>query len=317
MRNDIYEAWEEVEKNNIFHKEFVISKTCPNKFYIGISSDGLDINIEFNSSKVEKLRLKEIRGFKIKKQKMDSIDPNKIYLKIEDNSQSPEIFEAFSSTLSSNLEYATSEENTIEAIKESIEEYQNYFKNDNTSLTKQEEQGLFGELTVLNNLIDEKGEESILNWTGPDKNKRDFVFENEAIEVKTTLSQINPYISISNELQLDPHNPTDLMKLNLKVFIMEEIDIGHSIIDIIQEILGKIKSLEIKKIFTAKLLECKIKVDKYIAKYKFKIQKENTYVINEDFPRIDVNSLPHGIFDVQYKLLLEDISKFMEDTKND
>lgn len=318
MNKDIYIEWENIEKHisENYLKEYIVSKTCPNKFYIGVNNFNRVIFIEFNNYIINKIKNKSIEGFNIREQRIPDIDPKKVFLIIEDNSNSPEIFEAFSSTLSSNLENVKDESNTVESIIKSIEEYQNYFKDTNSSLTKIEEQGLFGELLELRELISEKGENSILAWTGPNKNKRDFVFENNnAIEIKTTTSQINPYISISNELQLDNHYPSDLNKLYLKVFILEEIDTGETVLDIANIIFNELKSDELKKIYLAKLIQDKINLKTFLPKYKFKIQSISKYRINDSFPKITRNNLDKGIFEVKYKLELEDIKNFIVEEK--
>ena len=55
------------------------------------------------------------------------------------------------------------------------------------------------DIDELKNNIVKYGEKTLLNWQGPNKNKRDFVFDKTAVEIKSTGSQIDPNILISNE----------------------------------------------------------------------------------------------------------------------
>jgi len=66
------------------------------------------------------------------------------------------------------------------------------------------------------------------------------------------------------------------------------------------------------------LAKLNINPDSYKAKYQFSVQKESVYQILDGFPAITSQNLPHAIFDVSYRLILNDISDYLieEDTMN-
>lgn len=310
---DIYFEWANLEKQREegAHKEFIISSTCPNRVHLAIVNKRRTIYIEFNDINKAKPCFQRLKGLNVIPTKEKSIDPLKDCLKIEDDFDAPDIFMFFSNSLASNLLDSKNENDTAFIIKKTIDIFKDYFKNKFPTLSKQEEQGIFGELLYLKKVLIVKGEEAIFSWTGPEKNKRDFVFDNvKSVEIKTTLKQIDPHISISNELQLDYSYPKDLDSLYLKVFILEEVEVGNSIKDIASEIYSLIKSRTIRDVFFAKLFEDKVDLKNFEPKCKFSVQDEITYEINFKFPAITKDVLPKGIFDVKYKIKLSEIKNF-------
>ena len=71
-------------------------------------------------------------------------------------------------------------------------------------LTPEEETGLIAELEVLERLLQERGEIAFLRWTGPDKARHDFSFDDVSIECKATLQKDGLFITIHGISQLEP-----------------------------------------------------------------------------------------------------------------
>lgn len=163
----------------------------------------------------------------------------------------------------------------------------------------------------LSNLISLKGENVVNNWQGPAKNKCDFVFDEMALEIKSTLSQENTAIRISNENQLDSSYPDNMKKLFLKVYIMEDSDNGLNVNKCIDAVLNQIKTISYKTTFLSNLMKLKISPTLYKSKYQFTVQKECVYQVLDGFPAITSKTIPHAIYDVSYRLKLDDISKYL------
>ena len=161
-------------------------------------------------------------------------------------------------TFNHGLVDATSYFDVYAVFKTMVKEYKDYFENPNKFLSKQEEQGLCAELLELSILISLKGENVVNNWQGPAKNKRDFVFDEMGLEIKSTLSQENTAIRISNENQLDSSYPDNMKKLFLKVYIMEDFDNGLNVHKCIAKVLDQIKTIFYKTTFLANLMRLKI-----------------------------------------------------------
>lgn len=73
-------------------------------------------------------------------------------------------------------------------------------------LSQEEEVGLFGELTVLHNLVSHGGNVAgvVDSWVGPARGLQDFQGDNFALEVKSTISPVGFPARISSLDQLDP-----------------------------------------------------------------------------------------------------------------
>ena len=322
MLKSVYEKWEEVksgsakDKNHVA-KYYLGAKSSAN-VYFGISDEKMCIYLEFTKEVLADLDIPTLNGMTIKVSSESFIDPNKKYLVVKNESQNEEIFEAFSSSIADGLATSRSYFDVYETFKKVVKEYKDYFANPNKILSKQEEQGLCAELLELSNLIALKGEGVINSWQGPAKNKRDFVFDEMALEIKSTLSQENTAIRISNENQLDSSYPADMKRLFLKVYIMEDSDNGIDVNKCIEKVLDQVTTIASKTTFLANLAKLKVNPNLYRAKYQFTVQKENVYQVTAGFPAITSEAIPHAIYDVSYRLKLDDIEKYLieEDTMN-
>lgn len=315
MLKTVYEKWDEVKTNSVKGKNYIAkyylgSKSKAN-IYFGITDEKMCIFLEFTKEVLTNLDLPTLKGMIINVSSEPSIDPSKNYLIIVNESQNVEIFEAFSSSITDGLINVTSYFDVYETFKKVVKEYKDYFANPNIILSKQEEQGLCAELLELSNLISLKGDGIVNNWQGPAKNKRDFVFNEMALEIKSTLRQENTAIRISNENQLDYSYPANMKKLFLKVYIMEDSNSGINVNKCIDKVLAQIKTISAKNTFLANLAKLKISPKFYKARYQFAIQKENVYQVKKDFPAITSKAISNAIYDVSYRLKLDDISNYL------
>lgn len=321
MLKTVFEKWDELKSSpdNVDRKKLVkpyfLGGKAKANVYFGLDNKKMGIYLEFTKEVLADLNITSIKGMVIKVIPAEFIDEAKMYIYIENSINNEEIFEAFSSSLVDKLATAKSYFDVYEDLIKIVKEYKDYFSNPNVKLSKIEEQGLCAELLELSHLIQLKGEKVIYNWQGPSKNKRDFVFENKALEIKSTLKQEDSSISISNENQLDVSYPSFLEKLFLKIYIMEDADKGININNCIDKILGQIKSIEIRTAFLADLFKMKIDIDKFKAKYNFSIQSENCYLISSDFPSITSKKISSAIFGVTYRIKINQIFDFKIEEK--
>lgn len=90
------------------------------------------------------------------------------------------------------------------SILQSIASYVELFGQSRESATLQMAVGLFGELVVVDTLLEKFAAASVLLWwAGPNAGEHDFTFSERTIEVKTTLSEPRRHL-ISNLRQLEP-----------------------------------------------------------------------------------------------------------------
>lgn len=315
MLKNVFEKWEEVKENASKDKKYISSYYLGNKsitkLFFGIDDENMCLYLEFTKESLVDIEIPNIKGMSIEIVTEPSIDLVKKYILIKNETQNEAIFEAFSSSLVDELVNTISYFDVYDKLKNVVKEYKNYFANSNKTLSKQEEQGLCAELLELSNLISIKGQEAVINWQGPSKNKRDFVFEKSALEIKSTLSQENTSILISNENQLDCTYPEGLTNLFLKVYIMEDSFNGINVNKCIDDVFEKLTAISFKNIFLASLLKLKIDPKTYVAKYMFTVQKQLNYRINEDFPTLTSKKLPHHIYDISYRLMIDGLNDFL------
>lgn len=255
-------------------------------------------------------------GFKIERN--DKISKNNPFLKIylAPGYEIQEAFEAFTVTLILRISKINDTADVLDAVYELSKEYSNFFgKGGKTDLTENEEQGLFGELLVLRELLDHFGDVAINSWTGPDKNRHDFVFEgNNAIEVKTNLKQTMKKITVSNSVQLFN---TPNANLYLKLVVLECNPSGSTLGQLVDDIYeNHLHSLRSKDDFERKLLEMKVKLHEIPSQSKFLLISTYNYLVNDSFPRITrerICEISPRIYDLKYKINLEGYEEYQGD----
>lgn len=312
MINDIYSKWKNlIAKNDgkLTISAFYISKNCPSRLYFGFDGEKKYIYLEFDVAALASFKCPKAKGLDIEIVNIPEINTLSKFIQITNLDNKDEIFLAFCSTLYDELKECLTFYDVTESLFKTIRYYKAYFSNPNKPLSDEEEQGLYAELVFLERLISKKGEDVIKNWEGPNRNKRDFVFENKSIEIKSTTSQINPSIRISNELQLDSSYPENI-NLFLKVFLLEKVEDGDSLSQIAKRISNNLVDVEIKKIFLQKLLMNKVDYNLYQDSYFYSIQKEYFYHVTNEFPSIRKCQLDDHIFKVEYYISLHDLGIF-------
>jgi hypothetical protein len=180
--------------------------------------------------------------------------------------------------------------------------------------------GLFGELSLLHELITKANSSNIndiLNsWQGPYDRNHDFYLDGIDYEVKTK-NNTKTDIYISSEYQLEEENG---VALELVVVSVEKLISGGSTIDsLITAIRNDIINLngDISILFLA--LKKKSITLKNLSDYnahQFKIIKHNYYKCTDvDFPRITTSQIKKEISSLTYKINLVGLDKFISYTK--
>ena len=219
--------------------------------------------------------------------------------------------------------------NKIEDLKEStaifistINKWATFLaKGRNNRLTQEVIKGLFGELTVLHELLNSSSmsnvNEVLNSWQGPYDANTDFIFDNKNIEVKTK-NYDSSVVRISSEFQLDDE-PGKKLEL-LVVSVETDNKLGADLESIILEIRERVLSLSgdvsllfdalaQKSLFSSNLKDYDI--------YKFTLKKHETYDCNmiienaEVFPRLTKSRLPNYIKKVKYNINLQELNSFI------
>jgi len=92
---------------------------------------------------------------------------------------------------------------TASLAMEIAKEWEDMWKNSHGPLSREKQNGLYGELVVLQNLLKHHGNEALSWWEGPEDGLHDFVHDEKSIEVKTH-GKLSKIIKVSNLEQLKP-----------------------------------------------------------------------------------------------------------------
>lgn len=180
----------------------------------------------------------------------------------------------------------------IDAVEQRLRRWQIFLTQNNAPIMSAELQmGLFSELICLKNLISTRSaRDSVIAWSGPDKDKQDFNFPDTMIEVKSYKTSRGAKVIISSSHQL----LSESKPLYLIAYSLTPSEIGLSIKDIIFEVDTLLNN---ETFATQQLFENKVISYGYMpymndeALIKFTIDRTRVFEVTTDFPKI----LPHQI----------------------
>lgn len=193
---------------------------------------------------------------------------------------------------------------TIFSVIDVLSKWSSFFKrNEQTTLSEIEQQGLYGELCVFEKLLKSRND-VVACWTGCMKETHDYYTDANAIEVKTSCKSGPDIIKVSNEYQLDDSDVDSRLYLVFLKMKRSEAD-GEKLPAIVKRIHEKLTEDQREK-FEDKLLKAG-----YIYKmpelytYAFRVRNERFFEVKEGFPRIIALNLDNGIGAVEYELSLD------------
>ncbi|MFI7596622.1 PD-(D/E)XK motif protein [Actinoplanes sp. NPDC049681] len=164
--------------------------------------------------------------------------------------------------------------------------------------------GLFGELTVLNALLD-LGADLLTGWTGPFRSPQDFRLRDRAIEVKATAAREGRRVGIHgiDQLVIPPGG------LILWWMRFDTSDAGGtSVPELVESTVRRLSRPRELWQLLARSGYHAADADQY-GQVRFSLAEEAGYRITEEFPRIIpeslVGGLPSGVSDVRYSIDLE------------
>ena len=190
----------------------------------------------------------------------------------------------------------------------------------NTKLSIEEIKGLFGELFILNELLEDSSSvevNSILNaWKGPYDTTNDFVFDTKNIEVKTK-EESKYFVKISSEYQLEKEfdKGLDLLIVSVKIDLIN----GESLHNLLTKIVKYLRINSGDASILYKALNQKgltLESVKQYNNHKFIVVKTDLYDCNlDDFPKLSVSNIPEEIPGLRYKLRVNALSPFLIEEK--
>ncbi len=187
-------------------------------------------------------------------------------------------------------------------------------------LNKEQIQGLFGELFVLNDFLIKSNPSDVNyfleSWKGPYDTTNDFVFDLKNIEVKTK-KESKPFVKISSEFQLekDFDKQLELFVISVKIDLTN----GESLYDLIIKVVKKVRdNMGELSILLRALNQKGLTVEnlKEYNNHKFVVVKTELFdASTDDFPKLSVSNIYNEITSLNYKLRVTQLDQFLIEEK--
>ncbi|WP_294184274.1 PD-(D/E)XK motif protein [uncultured Sphingobacterium sp.] len=178
-------------------------------------------------------------------------------------------------------------------------------QNSDPIMSAELQMGLFSELMCLKDLISSRcAKESIIAWSGPDKDKQDFNFSDSMIEVKSYRTSKGPKVVISSSHQL----LSESKPLYLVAYGLTLSEQGHSIKDILTEFetLLSEENFAIQQLFENKIISYGYMPNmKDEAMINFTVDSIRIFEVTTDFPKLLPYQIPAEITNIIYTIDLE------------
>jgi len=179
-------------------------------------------------------------------------------------------------------------------------------------LSAEEVRGLFSELKFLQQLLEKVNNEveAIDAWQGPETSHQDFIFSDEAVEVKSLSGRERNIVKISSEDQLESLNGSLFLKV-FRLVDMPESKASICLNELVRSIEEKLTDAEAIEMFDLKLAKAGYVHVLAYDKPKFIVAEEQIYRVEKDFPRVVRTELKPGITKVSYEIKLESIRDYL------
>ncbi|WP_203340234.1 PD-(D/E)XK motif protein [Planococcus beijingensis] len=237
-------------------------------------------------------------------------DGGDLFLILE-SSEDWEVFRSLCKDLISVTVKYKDEEKMMSVIDGRLHKWQQMLKSASLKkLSIEEQMGLYGELLCLKELvIPELGVlDALKAWTGPQKDKQDFLLENAVIEVKCSKTTKGEMATISSLGQLSSNKN----KFFITFYNISPSEKGTTIEELSKEIKEKHfnEHPSLVEFFESKLLEYGYISELNPLLEKFQVDNKKAYVVNEKFPRLTSSQVDTRIVSVKYTIDLSRLSEF-------
>ncbi|OKL48457.1 hypothetical protein BSR28_01790 [Boudabousia liubingyangii] len=182
------------------------------------------------------------------------------------------------------------------------------FEEKNSALSIEKQKGLIGEISFIEQGIKQgiAAYSLIDGWVGGTGDHQDFVFGSTLVEVKTKRGGAYQKVRISSEHQLEKSNQERLFLVVFSV-VKDEIN-GKTLNEIIEHLFGMIGIHE-RIAFENKLADYGFFLEEK-HKEKWKINENQVFEVEDQFPAITPRSIPPEIRAVAYDLELGGLKNF-------
>ena len=189
-----------------------------------------------------------------------------------------------------------------------VRDWQNFMSRGRSGLSRADEIGLFGELLILNNLLDSNvpTTEVLDWWKGPLHGRHDYHINGGGLEVKSTTSEEGFIIDVFDISQLDPALVEALFLFGIRLKVDQD---GKTLPDMVNHLRERLQNNTSALFNFDKCLGFAGYDDEHISHYNTKYQMSEIvgFEVNASFPSLRIATLSPEIFEVRYRLDLNSI----------
>lgn len=247
------------------------------------------------------------------KASLNTKNNNATLILVLDSNEDWELFYSLCTDLTAASDNVKTVVGLVSSISNRLARWQSMLKMSKvTQMSKQLQMGLFTELYfLLNQLVPKVGvKQALISWVGPESDKQDFLLDNSVAEVKSYRTSKGPRVFISSAEQL--YSEKD--PLYLITYALSTIDKGDDIADLIDAIESEIEPNDgmLFDLFSDKLTGYGfIPESPGSPLMSFSVDKQKTYFISEEFPKIIPSNKHRSIDNVRYSIDLSECDNFL------
>jgi hypothetical protein len=204
---------------------------------------------------------------------------------------------------------SAAEKSALLALIDRLSAWQTFLGREGRLLSRPEQEGLIGELTLIGSLLDLGHEEGLIlsHWLGPEAAAQDFVFPNVSIEVKVSAPRPNATLLVSNLRQLDE---TLVPALFVALVSFEEESGGLTLPQVVHSLRARFSGSRLR-LFENRLLKTGYR-DEDSSHYAqaYLSNGFSWFAVRGDFPRLRRSEINGNITDAQYQVRLDALLPF-------
>lgn len=226
-----------------------------------------------------------------------------------------EAYFSFCENLTDSISGINDENIALSLLKRRFSTWKALFRNvSSNSISREKLLGLFGELTVLKDVMSPKYgvNAAVQAWGGPDMQSKDFTIDDTWYEVKTVGANVDS-VHISSLTQLDSNCVGHLVIVRAEAVSPEYTGSCATIVDLVKEILSLISDENIENMLTDKIQNLGVNIFENANSGRFDVKSIESYLVNTEFPKITSKNVPYDeIIGVQYEISIASINRFVE-----
>ena len=308
---DFHEIYKEMSNQTVGHQKKISVDSCLEVFF-GYSFEG-NLRLSFLSKntppKIESTKiLHVVQGRENKDTYWTSFDLLSSDLR--------EAYFSFCENMIDSVSRISDENYALSLLKRRFVTWKTLFqKAASHDISREKLLGIFGELTVLKNIVAPKYgiNTAVQAWGGPDMQSKDFTVNETWYEVKTIGANADS-IHISSLTQLASEYIGHLVVVRAEAVSPEFKGKCSAIIDLVKEILLMISDENIETMLISKVHGIGIDIFGSEIVDQFDVKSVTSYKVNGEFPRITPKNVPYSeIIGVQYEISAAAIQRFAEE----